>query len=221
MAIVAIIFSIVLPAVQAQAMAPAPSPTSDDTQFVLGLEDIMGLFSFRGINRPRDCICADAGGTGADIPHPPLGCLLLQLLLICLRITVKMEEIGKEMDMEKRTGVHNVLELSKKDFEACTQKNVTEMYYSGPTILELTIPGDYYYYCGVGTHCEGGQKLSITVTNAEGSAGTPFMFNAGSENATSPGTPLDANTTKPSSANSIRNIGVVSGLLSFLLSLFI
>lgn len=60
--------------------------------------------------------------------------------------------------------LQNVLEVSKKDFDACTQEEVVNMYYAGPTVLEINKPGPHYYYCGVGVHCEGGQKLSIDVS---------------------------------------------------------
>nr|DAD19134.1 TPA_asm: hypothetical protein HUJ06_020597 [Nelumbo nucifera] len=79
--------------------------------------------------------------------------------------------VGDKLVFLYRTGVHDVLEVSQKDFKACTQNNVTAMHFAGPTILELTEPGDHYYYCGVGAHCEAGQKLKITVCNKLGSSG--------------------------------------------------
>ncbi|CAA6665899.1 unnamed protein product [Spirodela intermedia] len=62
------------------------------------------------------------------------------------------------------SGLQNVLEVSEKDFEECTQEEVVDMYYAGPTVLEITKPGPHYYYSGIGTHCEDGQKLSINVS---------------------------------------------------------
>ncbi|XP_010261652.1 PREDICTED: mavicyanin-like [Nelumbo nucifera] len=63
------------------------------------------------------------------------------------------DKLGRVAVFLYRTGVHDVLEVSQKDFKACTQNNVTAMHFAGPTILELTEPGDHYYYCGVGAHC--------------------------------------------------------------------
>merc|ERR1739840_50388 len=63
-----------------------------------------------------------------------------------------------------RSGVYNIMEVSEEDFYNCTQKNVSNWYPKGPTIIELTEPGKHYYYCGVGRHCEAGQKLSIDVS---------------------------------------------------------
>ncbi|KAF8412149.1 hypothetical protein HHK36_000105 [Tetracentron sinense] len=129
--------------------------------------------------------------------------------------------VGDKLVFLYRTGVHNVLQVNEKDFNACTQKEVIDMLYSGPTIMNLTEPGDYYYYCGVGTHCEAGQKLAITVTTAEGSSGTPFVLDTASANITSNGSTSTNTTNIKSSANSVHKIGVVSGLLSFFLSLLI
>lgn len=48
-------------------------------------------------------------------------------------------------------------------FDACSMHNITNRYQSGPTIIELTQPGQRFYFCGVGEHCEVGQKLAINV----------------------------------------------------------
>ncbi len=109
--------------------------------------------------------------------------------------------------------------VNKEDFEACTQKNVIDMYYKGPTTLDLTETGDYYYYCGIGKHCEVGQKLHITVVKGEGSSGNLFPFQLFPTDVTTPA-PAPAPTTT-SSASSIQNFGMGLGLLAFLLSLFI
>ncbi|PKA66668.1 Early nodulin-like protein 1 [Apostasia shenzhenica] len=63
-----------------------------------------------------------------------------------------------------RIGVENVLEVSAEDFEKCGNTNVIDMYYEGPTIVDLTSPGPHFFFSGVGLHCEEGQKLAINVT---------------------------------------------------------
>lgn len=63
-----------------------------------------------------------------------------------------------------RSGVHNIVEVpTREQFDACSMRNITSRYQSGPTIIELTEPGPRYYFCGVGEHCEVGQKLAINV----------------------------------------------------------
>merc|ERR1739841_120944 len=72
--------------------------------------------------------------------------------------------LGDKLVFPFRSGVYNIMEVSEEDFYNCTQKNVSNWYPKGPTIIELTEPGKHYYYCGVGRHCEAGQKLSIDVS---------------------------------------------------------
>ncbi|CAA7402664.1 unnamed protein product [Spirodela intermedia] len=72
--------------------------------------------------------------------------------------------VGDKLVFMYTSGLQNVLEVSEKDFEECTQEEVVDMYYAGPTVLEITKPGPHYYYSGIGTHCEDGQKLSINVS---------------------------------------------------------
>jgi hypothetical protein len=63
-----------------------------------------------------------------------------------------------------RSGVHNIVEVPTRElFDACSMRNITSRYQSGPTIIELTEPGQRFYFCGVGEHCEVGQKLAINV----------------------------------------------------------
>ncbi|KAL5993551.1 hypothetical protein ACLOJK_014476 [Asimina triloba] len=71
--------------------------------------------------------------------------------------------VGDTLVFDYRTSVHNVLEVKKEEYDACTQHSPLGMFYNSPTKFELKEPGDYYYYCGVGVHCEGMQKLHITV----------------------------------------------------------
>ncbi|KAK2654052.1 hypothetical protein Ddye_013908 [Dipteronia dyeriana] len=59
---------------------------------------------------------------------------------------------------------HNVIEVSKEDFEACTTEHPIEGKYKGPsTFVELTIPGNHYYICDFQQSCLKGMKLNITV----------------------------------------------------------
>lgn len=97
--------------------------------------------------------------------------------------------------------MHSVVEVKKEDYDDCTQKNVIKTYTNGPTIFELTKPGDHFFICGLSNQfCNGGQKLSIRVMNGDTSSdGTGGLFGI---------------ITKSSSAESIRSrLGMLSGLL--------
>ncbi|KAK9274638.1 hypothetical protein L1049_021889 [Liquidambar formosana] len=128
---------------------------------------------------------------------------------------------GDKLVFPYRSGVNNVIQVSEKDFNACTQNEAIDMFHDGPTIILLDKPGKYFYYSGVGKHCELGQKLAVTVTNKEGSSGAPFTLDLSSTEITSAAPSPAAILPSKSSATSIRSFGVVSGFLAFLLSLFI
>ncbi|CAL4909621.1 unnamed protein product [Urochloa decumbens] len=72
--------------------------------------------------------------------------------------------IGDKLMFLYRSGVHNIVEVPTRAlFDACSMRNITSRYQNGPTIIELTEPGERFYFCGVGEHCEVGQKLAINV----------------------------------------------------------
>ncbi|KAG6536082.1 hypothetical protein ZIOFF_001124 [Zingiber officinale] len=72
--------------------------------------------------------------------------------------------VGDKLMFLYTSGLQNVVVGSTEDdFATCQQKNVVDILYQGPSIAELTEAGTHYYYCSVGLHCEGGQKLKINV----------------------------------------------------------
>ena len=72
-------------------------------------------------------------------------------------------------------GTHNVYEsASKSDFDSCAKSGGTEVgaQASGGSYSKVfDTPGTFYYICTVGSHCNSGQKMAITVT--EGVATSP------------------------------------------------
>ncbi|CAD5189640.1 unnamed protein product [Musa acuminata subsp. malaccensis] len=74
--------------------------------------------------------------------------------------------VGDKLVFLYTTGLQNVIEASEEEeFVYCKQTNVEDVQFVGPTILEVTKAGVHYFYCSVGLHCEGGQKLRINVTD--------------------------------------------------------
>ncbi|KAF6986472.1 hypothetical protein CFC21_004221 [Triticum aestivum] len=73
--------------------------------------------------------------------------------------------VGDKLMFLYRSGVYNIVEVPSRDlFDGCSMRNITNRYQNGPTIIELIPPaGPRYYFCGVGKHCEEGQKLKIYV----------------------------------------------------------
>ncbi|XP_034593778.1 early nodulin-like protein 9 [Setaria viridis] len=60
---------------------------------------------------------------------------------------------------------HNVLEVTKDAFEACTTTNPITFDNSGSTTVVLTMPGTRYFICGAPGHCLGGMKMEIEVAD--------------------------------------------------------
>ncbi|KAI3421472.1 Phytocyanin domain-containing protein, partial [Psidium guajava] len=79
--------------------------------------------------------------------------------------------VGDQLIFPYRPGSNNLLIVKKKDYEACDMSDPIDIYYMGPTILNLTAVGDYYYVSSSGRHCEYGQRLHITVGKGPGSSG--------------------------------------------------
>ncbi|KAG8069284.1 hypothetical protein GUJ93_ZPchr0005g15217 [Zizania palustris] len=73
--------------------------------------------------------------------------------------------IGDKLMFLYRRGVYNIVEVPTKElFDKCCMKSIINRYQNGPTIIELTQQGLRYYFCGIGNHCEEGQKLAINVS---------------------------------------------------------
>ncbi|WOG91695.1 hypothetical protein DCAR_0310945 [Daucus carota subsp. sativus] len=61
---------------------------------------------------------------------------------------------------------HNLLEVSKEDYEACQSSNPIQVFPSGATPIPLTAPGSRYFICGVVGHCSLGMKVEILTLGA-------------------------------------------------------
>ncbi|XP_028779188.1 cucumber peeling cupredoxin-like isoform X2 [Neltuma alba] len=89
------------------------------------------------------------------------------------------------------TNVHDVVRVPKASFDACTSGNqIGATITAGPANVTLKETGTHYFICTVGQHCQGGQKLAVTV--GSGSSPTP----AGAPSSSTPQIPSP----RPSSA---------------------
>ncbi|KAL2643419.1 hypothetical protein R1flu_011006 [Riccia fluitans] len=59
--------------------------------------------------------------------------------------------------------VHNVLVVSKADYDACKTSSPWSKHQTGKDFIKFTKSGTYYLICGVGSHCQAGMKLAVTV----------------------------------------------------------
>ncbi|KAF9589160.1 hypothetical protein IFM89_019476 [Coptis chinensis] len=74
-------------------------------------------------------------------------------------------------------GAHNVFKVNGTVFKECAIPPKNEALTSGKDVITLLAPGNKWYFCGVAKHCEGGQKLAITVLPALAPAPAPNAAN--------------------------------------------
>ncbi|KAF5202444.1 Blue copper protein [Thalictrum thalictroides] len=87
--------------------------------------------------------------------------------------------VGDKLVFTYPVGAHNVFKVNGTTFKDCTIPPLNEALISGNDVITLAIPGNKWYFCGVGQHCAlGGQKLAITVWPAlEAPAPAPSSAN--------------------------------------------
>ncbi|KAE8075758.1 hypothetical protein FH972_014446 [Carpinus fangiana] len=56
---------------------------------------------------------------------------------------------------------HDVLEVSKADYDSCQASNAIQSYNGGATTIPLSSPGNRYFICGTMGHCSQGMKVEI------------------------------------------------------------
>ncbi|XBI59831.1 hypothetical protein VPH35_040838 [Triticum aestivum] len=78
---------------------------------------------------------------------------------------------------------HDVLEVSKADYDSCSNATPIATLNSGNDVIALTVTGTRYFICGFPGHCAGGMKVKIDVMPSSSSsspspAGGPSASNA-------------------------------------------
>ena len=62
---------------------------------------------------------------------------------------------------------HDVVEVSKADYDACTASKVVARYTGGKTTVKLTTAGKRYFICSITGHCDAGMKVEVNVKSKE------------------------------------------------------
>ncbi|PAN33526.1 hypothetical protein PAHAL_6G027200 [Panicum hallii] len=69
---------------------------------------------------------------------------------------------------------HNVVEVSRADYDACSGSAPLATFATGDDAVPLPAGGvTRYFICGVPGHCDGGMKLAVRVEAADATAGAP------------------------------------------------
>ncbi|KAK9706187.1 hypothetical protein RND81_07G109700 [Saponaria officinalis] len=73
--------------------------------------------------------------------------------------------VGDILEFKFPNAIHTVAQVtSKESYETCDDKlDQNAKVFDSTTEVTLIEEGTYYFFCSVGRHCAGGQKLSITV----------------------------------------------------------
>ncbi|KAI4972678.1 mavicyanin-like [Hordeum vulgare subsp. vulgare] len=76
--------------------------------------------------------------------------------------------------------LHDVVEVGKAGYDACSSANNVSAFRSGNDVVALTAVGTRYFLCGLTGHCDSGMKIRVDVVDAStGPAAAPPTTSAG------------------------------------------
>lgn len=67
------------------------------------------------------------------------------------------------LDFEFKSGFYNVMQVSRREYEACTADNPFRSFHMGPARVPLIEKGVFYFICSVSRYCSLGQKVEVAV----------------------------------------------------------
>ncbi|CAA7394514.1 unnamed protein product [Spirodela intermedia] len=68
---------------------------------------------------------------------------------------------------------HDVLEVTKANYDACQTSSPIGTYNNGNTVITLSTTGKRFFICGVPGHCSSGMKLEVDVSGASPPSTSP------------------------------------------------
>ncbi|XP_022143157.1 blue copper protein-like [Momordica charantia] len=71
--------------------------------------------------------------------------------------------VGDVLVFNFASGRHDVAEVTRSGFDTCSGGNPISVENNSPARITLTSAGDHHFICNFPGHCNGGQKLSVTV----------------------------------------------------------
>ncbi|RCU61444.1 hypothetical protein SEVIR_2G000900v4 [Setaria viridis] len=109
----------------------------------------------------------------------------------------------------KYAASHDVTEVTKSGYDACSGANAVKSYTGGATTVKLAAPGKRYFICSVPGHCAAGMKIEVTVAAAAVTAPAPAKSKPRHQRSVAP-TPAPAMAPEPSSVPSTDGLPTVS-----------
>ncbi|TVU43433.1 hypothetical protein EJB05_09906 [Eragrostis curvula] len=80
---------------------------------------------------------------------------------------------GDQLVFKYASGAHDVLEVSKADYDSCSGSSPRATFQTGDDTVSLPAAGTRYFICGVPGHCAAGMKLAVKVEAATSTGPNP------------------------------------------------
>ncbi|EER96398.1 hypothetical protein BDA96_02G146000 [Sorghum bicolor] len=120
---------------------------------------------------------------------------------------------GDQIVFKYSPQAHDVVEVSKADYDSCSNANPIATHNSGNDAIALASPGTRYFICGFPGHCTGGMKIQIDVVPSANS-----LAPAGAPSANSPVSPPPAPAsaaTKATGFGALAAVMIAAGLMAY------
>ncbi|KAL5232067.1 hypothetical protein ABZP36_030843 [Zizania latifolia] len=75
--------------------------------------------------------------------------------------------VGDQLVFNYSRVAHNVLEVSKADYDSCNIFRPIATFQTGSDTVQLAAVGSRYFVCGVSGHCVAGMKVAVQVQAAD------------------------------------------------------
>uniref|UniRef100_A0A0A9E5U1 Phytocyanin domain-containing protein n=1 Tax=Arundo donax TaxID=35708 RepID=A0A0A9E5U1_ARUDO len=88
-------------------------------------------------------------------------------------VATKTFHPGDKITFTYSAELHDVVEVSKAGYDACSSANNVSAFRTGNDVVPLTAVGTRYFLCGLTGHCGSGMKIRIDVVAAGSSPISP------------------------------------------------
>ncbi|XP_037474897.1 mavicyanin-like [Triticum dicoccoides] len=107
---------------------------------------------------------------------------------------------------------HDVLEVSKADYDSCSTASPITTLNSGNDVVTLTASSTRYFICGFPGHCAGGMKVKIDIMS--GSSSSPAPASGPSASNAPPPTPVSTATNVEAIGYGLAVLLAIAGLMA-------
>ncbi|EMS58904.1 Mavicyanin [Triticum urartu] len=122
-------------------------------------------------------------------------------------------QTGDQIVFKYSTQAHDVLEVSKADYDSCSTASPVTTFNSGNDVVTLAATGTRYFICGFPSHCAGGMKVKIDVMPGSSST-SPAPASGPSATNAPPPTPVSTATNVEATGFGLAVLLAVVGLMA-------